>query len=1068
MNHPFFSRRFSPLELSTARRLIPRATVEVPPEGMGSDRITVLFTLSDGPPPAEITLWLSPKDLLCACPLCGIEGDLPCPHAIAALEILREKAPRDIETPGESSLPPPSSPSRLVRASRRAPPRITALVLAGHREAPLFVALKDNGDLLSPEEFAPLTQQAREGESLPMVTALFAAAFVPFTDQRPGQTLRGFRPRRGETDSLFALLREGLPVLSARTRSPYRVLPPTPPPRLRLTGEWAEDPGAQLRLHATIDSPEGPLSPKIHFFFSFGETAIVCGEGKIRFFLPDPPLSRPAMRLVERALRGDSLAPAEWMPLLDPERQGTDISSLLAFNPPEMAPDYLSGKNAPPVVRIEGLGEGGLSLLPEIRYSKGVSLPLFGPDRHRLGDYLSDSDGTRVRLISRDRERELYFRNVFEKITRLSHSGKKIPVQRTDVASILDRTLPALESAGFTIDRGALFGDEIIGGPVSLTLDLFAETDEKIRVTARLLTKAGTFPLPGRKKGEEDSPLLPLPHGPSVYLEGPERRQEEEIRQLFALDGNGQAQASRYYVSMLHLLRPDLPFAPSPEMDLSPFSPMPVSGNDFDRLAQVFSASLRPYQKEAVSFLHSLAREKLSGILADEMGLGKTISVLGFLLMQKLTGRFSPEERPPIVALPASLLYNWAHEAQRFCPGILLHLHAGPDRWKRFQALVSPPDLILTTFGTLRNDPQLAQGPPFAALVMDEAHQVKNPDSLTHKALSQIPARLRIAVTGTPVENHLTDLWGLFALLMPGLLGSRSQFERRFLREETSGEERNRRITLLRNLVSPLILRRTKEMVLRDLPPKMEVEIWVDPTEDELLHIHEIKSQARRQIEQMGEVEGAPLRMAYLTLLLRLRQQACHPGLLPPELRGKRGHSSKFILTLDKIAEGVEEGHKILLFSQFTGMLDLFEEALPSRGISTVRLDGSTPISERQKRVALFQSDAPDSPRVFLSSLKAGGVGLTLTKADYVFHYDPWWNPQVEAQASDRSHRIGQTRSVFIYRFLVRGTVEERVQDLKKVKRDIFSRLLGGEESLAEGGDALSLEEMRALIDFGQ
>ncbi len=1068
MNHPLFSRRFSPLELSAARRLIPRATVEVPPEGMGSDRITILFTLSDGPPPAEITLWLSPKDLLCTCPLCGIEGDLPCPHAIAALEILREKAPRATETPGGSSLPPPSSPSRLVRASRRAPPRITALVLAGHREAPLFVALKDSGDLLSPEEFALLTQQSREGESLPMVTALFAAAFVPFTDQRPEQTLRGFRPRRGGTDSLFALLREGLPVLSARTRSPYRVLPPAPPPRLRLTGEWAEDPGGQLRLHATIDSPEGPLSPKIHFFFSFGETAIVCGEGKIRFFLPDPPLSRPAMRLVERALRRDSLTPAEWMPLLDPERQGTDISSLLAFNPPEMAPDYLSGKNAPPVVRIEGLGEGGLSLLPEIRYSKGVSLPLFGPDRHRLGDYLSDSDGTRVRLISRDRERELYFRNVFEKITRLSHSGEKIPVQRTDVAPILDRTIPALEAAGFTIDRGALFGDEIIGGPVSLTLDLFAETDEKIRVTARLLTKAGAFPLPGRKKGEEDSPLLPLPHGPSVYLEGPERRQEEEIRQLFPLDGNGQAQASRYYVSMLHLLRPDLPFALSPETDLSPFSPTPVSGDDFDRLSQVFSASLRPYQKEAVSFLHSLAREKLSGILADEMGLGKTISVLGFLLMQKLTGRFSPEDRPPIVALPASLLYNWAHEAQRFCPGILLHLHAGPDRWKRFQALASPPDLILTTFGTLRNDPQLAQGPPFAALVMDEAHQVKNPDSLTHKALSQIPARLRIAVTGTPVENHLTDLWGLFALLMPGLLGSRSQFERRFLREETSGEERNRRITLLRNLVSPLILRRTKEMVLRDLPPKMEVEIWVDPTEDELLHIHEIKSQARRQIEQMGEVEGAPLRMAYLTLLLRLRQQACHPGLLPPELRGKRGHSSKFILTLDKIAEGVEEGHKILLFSQFTGMLDLFEEALPSRGISTVRLDGSTPIPERQKRVALFQSDIPDSPRVFLSSLKAGGVGLTLTKADYVFHYDPWWNPQVEAQASDRSHRIGQTRSVFIYRFLVRGTVEERVQDLKKVKRDIFSRLLGGEESLTGGGDALSLEEMRALIDFGQ
>jgi superfamily II DNA or RNA helicase len=835
-----------------------------------------------------------------------------------------------------------------------------------------------------------------------------------------------------------------------------------------MTGAWDGDPGDQLRLQAVLDSPEGPLSLKSHLFFSFGETAIVCGEGKIRFFLPDPPLSGPTMRLVERALKGDSLSPAEWMPLLDPERQGADISALLAFEPPKMAPDYLSGKNAPPVVRLEGLGEGGISLLPEIRYSDRLSLPLFGPDRHRLGDYLSDSDDNRVRLISRDRERELYFRNVFEKITQLSHSGERIPVQRADVARVLDRTLPALETAGFSIDRGELFGDEIIGGPVSLTLDLLAEEDEQIRVTARLLTKTGAFPLPGRKKGEEDSPLLPLPHGPSVYLEGPERQQEQEIRQLFPLDGNGQTHASRYYVSMLHLLRPDLPFAPSREMDLSPFTPTPVSGDDFERLSRVFSASLRPYQKEAVSFLLSLAREKLSGILADEMGLGKTISVLGFLLMQKLTGHFSPEDRPPLVALPASLLYNWAHEASRFCPGTLLHLHAGPDRWKRFQALATPPDLILTTYGTLRNDPQLAQGPPFASLVMDEAHQVKNPDSLTHKALSQIPARIRIAVTGTPVENHLTDLWGLFALLMPGLLGSRSQFERRFLREETSGEERNRRIALLRNLVSPLILRRTKEMVLRDLPPKMEMEIWVDPTEDELLHVHEIKSQARRQIEQMGELEGAPLRMAYLTLLLRLRQQACHPGLLPPELRGKRARSSKFLLVLDKLAEGVEEGHKILLFSQFTGMLDLFEEALPSLGISTVRLDGSTPIPERQKRVALFQSDTPDSPRVFLSSLKAGGVGLTLTKADYVFHYDPWWNPQVEAQASDRSHRIGQTRSVFIYRFLVRGTVEERVQDLKKVKRDIFSRLLDGEESLTGGGDSLSLEEMRALIDFGQ
>ena len=1065
MNHPFLSRSFPPLQMAAARRLIPQGIVNIPDGGISKDRVRLLFSLSASSTFVEISLWSHQKDLLCTCPLCGVEEELPCPHAIAALEILKETFRTSSPPPGTPSPPGKPPPSRRSPSLRLPPPRISSLVLTGHREAPLFVPLTSGGDLLSPGDFAQIAHRLRDGEPLPLTTALFAAAFVPFSHPGPDRSLQGYRPKRGSSDSLFALLKEGLPILSARTRSPYRLLIPTPPPRPRVAGQWAEAPGDRLKLLARIETLEGALSLIHHMFFSFGEVAIVCGEGKIRFFIPDPPLSAPAIRLLERAMKGEILTKAEWMPLLDPERQGAEISSIFSFDPPDQAPIYLSGKQATPRVRLEARSEGVLSLYPEVRYSGELSLPLFGPDRHRLGDYLPESGGNAIRLVSRDRERELFYRNTFEKITRLSHSGESIPVQKPDVAELLDRTLPALEDAGFTVERGGLFGEEIIGGPVTLALELRKKESDRVEIAALLLTQAGTFPLPGRKKGEEDSPLLPLPHGPAVYLEGPERQQEKEIRQLFTLDGEGHGEASRYYVSMLHLLRPDLPFHPSSGLDLAPFSPTSLPEDSFEGLARVFSAALRPYQKEALSFLHSLARENLSGILADEMGLGKTISVLGFLLLQKITGD-AAECRPPLVALPASLLYNWAHEAHRFCPEIALHLHAGSDRWKRFQSLISPPDIILTTYGTLRNDPELADGPPFSCLIMDEAHQVKNPDSQTHKALAEIPARLKVAVTGTPVENRLTDLWGLFALLTPGLLGSRAQFERRFLREETTGEEKNRRITLLRNLVSPLILRRTKEMVLRDLPPKVEVEIWVDPTEDERLHVHEMKSQARRRIEQMGALEGSPLHMAYLTLLLRLRQQACHPALLPPELRGERTHSSKFLLVLDKIAEGVEEGHKILLFSQFTGMLDLFEESLPGLGIATVRLDGSTPIPERQKRVALFQSDSPGSPRVFLSSLKAGGVGLTLTKADYVFHYDPWWNPQVEAQASDRSHRIGQTRSVFIYRFLVRGTVEERVQDLKRAKRDLFSRLLDGEDSLSGGGDSLTLEEMRSLIDF--
>ena len=1068
MNHPFLSRTFPPLQLASARRLMANAIVTVPAGGARKDRITLLFSLSATSTPIEISLWSHQKDLLCTCPLCEVVGDLPCPHAIAALEILKERSLSSPPPPSPPATAQKTTPSRPTATGRLAPPRIAFLVLAGHREMPVFVALKENGETLSPGEFGQIAQSLKVGDPLPKTTRLFASAFAHFSHSSPTHSLQGYRPQRGATEALFDLLKEGLPVLSARTRSPYRVILPSPAPSPRVIGQWDDLAGERLKLYASIESREGPLSLQSHLYFSFGEVAIVCGEGKIQFFQPDPPLAPPALRLLERAMKGDSLTKSEWMPLLDPERQGEEISAIFSFEPTEAAPLYRSGKQAVPTVRLETRSDGVLSLCPEIRYSDQVALPLFGPDRHRLGDYLPEPETEKIRLISRDRERELFYRNTFEKISRLSHSGESIPIQRPDVGEILDKTLPSLESAGFTIERGGLFGEEIIGGPVSLTLDLWSKDHDRVEIESFLLTPSGTFPLPGRKKGEEDTPLLSLPHGPSVYLEGPERQQEREIRQLFSLDDKGHGEASRYYVSMLHLLRPDLPFRPLEGLDLAPFTPTPLSEERFDALSGVFLASLRPYQKEAVSFLHSLARENLSGILADEMGLGKTISILGFLLLQKIAPGSHPGDRPPLVALPASLLYNWAHEADRFCPGLNVHLHAGSDRWKRFRACVALPDIILTTYGTLRNDPELAEGPPFSCLVMDEAHQVKNPDSLTHKALSKIPARLKIAVTGTPVENRLSDLWGLFALLMPGLLGSRAQFERRFLREETTGEERNRRIALLRNLVAPLILRRTKEMVLSDLPPKVEVEIWVDPTEDECLHVHEIKSQVRHQIEQMEAREGPPLHMAYLTLLLRLRQQACHPELLPPELRGERSHSSKFLLVLDKIAEGVEEGHKILLFSQFTGMLDLFEESLPSLGISTVRLDGSTPIPERQKRVAQFQSESPESPRVFLSSLKAGGVGLTLTKADYVFHYDPWWNPQVEAQASDRSHRIGQTRSVFIYRFLVRGTVEERVQDLKRVKRDLFVRLLDGETSLSGGGDSLTLEEMRSLIDFGQ
>lgn len=1066
MSPSLFSWVFSPLQLAAARRLLPSATVKVANDDLSPDRISVFFSLSPDSPPTRLSLLNTPEGPLSTCPLCETMNEPPCRHAIATIEILRENVSKKSSPP---ELPPrslASSASQRTTGLSTFGLRITRLVLAGRRDAPLFVALKGTGDPLSAREFDQLEAIRQSEESLPHELSLFLDAFLPFSSVVEGSALGGYRPRAGGSASLFELLRAGLPILSARTKTPYRIDLPTHAPRPRVTGRWISEPGGEMGLELLIERRDEILSSKDYLYFPFGEIAILCGRGQLQFFPQAHSWSASAQRLVDNCRTERPLAPPEWMPLLDPERGGEAISTLFSFSPPEQQPVYAPLRAARPVLDLEGRPGGNVLLCPKIHYSDCLFVPLFGPERHRLGDYLSEPDGEGVRLVARDREKELFFRNTFERIARLSHSGAKIPIERHEVASLLDKTLPALEEAGFTLDRAGLFGKDIIPGPVTLSLLLSASSEDRVSLLARIDTVRGSFPLPARGKGEEESPLLSLPEGLAVYLEGPERVQEKELRQLFSLNGAGAGETSRYYVSMLHLLRPDLPLVLAPGMTLSPFTPVPLPQESFEQLSQVFAAHLRPYQKEAVSFLVSLFREKLSGILADEMGLGKTISVLGFLLTLRMSNLLPADCRPPLIVLPASLLYNWAHEIARFCPGLLLHIHAGPDRKKRLESS-APPDLILTTYGTLRNDPDLSRGPDFACLVMDEAHQVKNPDSLTHKALAQIPARQKIAVTGTPVENRLSDLWGLFALLMPGLLGSRAQFERRFLREEAGEEERNRRISLLKNLVSPLILRRTKTMVLTDLPPKLEVEIWVDPAEEELQHIHALKREARQEIERLGASGEGPLRMAYLTLLLRLRQQACHPLLLPSELRGGRESSSKFTLVLDKISEGVEEGHKILLFSQFTGILDLFEARLPERGITTVRLDGSTPIPERQRRVNLFQRDSPDSPKVFLASLKAGGVGLTLTKADYVFHYDPWWNPQVEAQASDRSHRIGQTRSVFIYRFLVRGTVEERVQDLKNSKRALFTRLLDGEGPEPGGEGAFSLEEMRSLIDFG-
>ncbi len=1059
---------FPPIHLSAARRLLESITVDLDlPAYQASGLLEAKVRLSPEGESASLALRSDPSGILASCALCRTEQDLPCTHAIAVLLIFRERTASRYPLPpalGKSLPSPPFRTSREDTEALRELPCLT-LLLAGTRQAPFFVALTRRMTPMDHRQFRLLEAARGRGEgSLPLPALLFCRAFEPHpVKEGDGRAVSGYRPRNGERESFSRYLAlPGVRILSARTKNPYRIESPLHCPPVRLMARWADQPGGEVLLEGEVEIGGRSRPVRDALLINFEQFSLLVGGGSLLFLAREAAFPPMVRRLMERAGDSRPLSPAEWAPYLDPEMgEGGPVS--VEFHPPELKPLFGSRSRWRPALRLTGRSGGGLLLTPELQYPDEAAIPLFGPERHRLGNYLpgKDRESSFPLLLPRDREKELLARNLFEKVARLSSSSAAIPADLSQTGEILDQVVPDLEALGFFIDKSEFYDGSILPGPVHVSLAIRDISTQEVDLFGQVSTGAGTFPLPGRPP-DGTSSLLPLPSGVSVYLEGMAREHDREICQLFALDGDGRGRASRYYVSMIRMLRPDLPLIADPGVKLRPFSPSHLPDEDFERLGKLFLATLRPYQKEAISTLVSLRREGLSGILADEMGLGKTVSILGFLSYLKMENpEMGEDSRPPLVVLPASLLFNWAHEASRFSPELRLHIHAGLSRQTRIREM-EKADLVLTTYGTLRNDSHLSLGPPFSCLILDEAHTVKNPESRTHQALLSLPASQRILVTGTPVENRLSDLWGIMNLLMPGLLGSRLQFERRFLRENALGEEQNRRIALLGNLVAPLVLRRTKEMVLTELPPKVEVDLWIDPTPEEKSQYERLRNHGKEEIL----LSDGSRHMAYLTLLLRLRQFVCHPALLPPELQGGLGGSSKFDLVCDKISEGVSEGHKILLFSQFTGILDLFEQVLPGLGIAYVRLDGSTPLEERKRRVEAFQDDDPGAPMLFLASLKAGGVGLTLTQADYVFHYDPWWNPQVESQASDRSHRIGQRKTVFVYRFLVRESVEERVQTLKESKKELFDRLMTfGAGSGEDDFRRLSLEDMINLVD---
>ena len=437
-----------------------------------------------------------------------------------------------------------------------------------------------------------------------------------------------------------------------------------------------------------------------------------------------------------------------------------------------------------------------------------------------------------------------------------------------------------------------------------------------------------------------------------------------------------------------------------------------------------FEGSLRTYQREGLGWLRFLEEFRFGGCLADDMGLGKTVQVIA-----ALADRADGSRAASLVVVPRSLVFNWKEECERFCPLLKVLEYSGLDRAELRESF-DQYNVILTTYGTLRRDILELKDYHFDYVVLDEAQTIKNAGSQIAKASRLLVAENRLALSGTPIENDLGDLWSIFEFLNPGMLGRSSLF-RRF-----TGEESGNRHLLSRGL-SPFILRRTKSEVAAELPERFEQTIQCRMGEEQQRLYDEMREHYRQSL--LGRLEDQGLnssKMHVLEALLRLRQVACHPGLLNPDLVD--GHSAKLDTLAPLLEELVAEGHKALVFSQFTSMLAIVRRRLDRQGIAYEYLDGQT--RDRKARIDHFQQD-PDCG-LFLISLKAGGLGLNLTAADYVFLLDPWWNPAVEMQAIDRAHRVGQTRPVFAYRLICEGTVEEKITVLQKQKRELADAIL--------------------------
>ena len=543
--------------------------------------------------------------------------------------------------------------------------------------------------------------------------------------------------------------------------------------------------------------------------------------------------------------------------------------------------------------------------------------------------------------------------------------------------------------------------------------------------------------------------FLPLADNQFVTLTEDLRRRLNELS-FYLSDDDGELTIHKAAINSVAELMEGLPEVEYSSTWQDQLKRFKEAGNFTPKVPETLQTELRSYQVEGFAWLSRLAHLGFGACLADDMGLGKTVQTLSLILSRAEAG-------PVLVVAPTSVCGNWLEESQRFAPNLNPILFGGADRQQLFDKL-KPFDLLISSYTMLQQEQELFASKEWEIIVLDEAQAIKNMNTKRSRSAMTLKGKFRLITTGTPMENHLGELWNLFNFINPGLLGSIDQFNQRFaLPIEQDNDEEARQH--LRKILKPYILRRKKSQVLKELPPRTEILLSIKMSADERNFYEAVRRQAITRLEEVsGQNDaGKQSSMQVLAELTRLRLAACNPRLIVPESNIESAKLKHFGRTIDDLLAG---GHQALVFSQFVKHLNLIRKDLDEKKIAYRYLDGSTPKAKRQIEIAAFQKGEAD---LFLISLKAGGLGLNLTAADYVLHLDPWWNPAIEDQASDRAHRIGQTRPVTVYRLISQHTIEEKIVRLHQEKRNLADQILSASDQSAR----FSTTELLQLIKEG-